>query len=143
MLISARYVSLPAAYSGGIRNFLHRRNIMKLSVRTLTIVLAATLIVAFTSNALAQWGQGGRGLGPGGGVGDGVPGSVNCINAGSWVGASSRAYCPYSGCGMGYGFISRQSGGLYSPEITRQPNLNRGQNRGFGGQGAGRGNVWR
>jgi len=105
---------------------------MKLSVKALTLVLAAVLVVAFSSNVMAQRGRGGSGLGlgPGGGVGGGVPGSVECVNAGT-------GSCPYYGKGTGYG-----RGYAFKADSVRSPKTT-GYNRGFQGRGYGRGNAWR
>ena len=101
---------------------------MKLSVKALTLVLAAVLVVAFSSDVMAQRGRGGSGLGFG--PGGGVPGSVECIN-------SSAGSCPYygkvTGYGRGYGF---KADTVCSQKAT-------GSYRGFQGRGYGRGNAWR
>lgn len=107
---------------------------MKLSIKALTFVFVAILVVAFSSDAMAQRGRGDSGLGlePGGGIGNGIPGSVECVNA-----RSDANFCPYYGIGMGYGrgygFRADTSRGQNAPS----------KSRGFQGRGYGRGNAWR
>lgn len=107
---------------------------MKLSIKALTFVLVTILVVAFSSDAMAQRGRGGSGLGlgPGGGIGGGIPGSVECINAGP-----ATSFCPYYGTGIGY-----VHGYGFKADTMRGQKAT-GSNRGFQGRGYGRGNAWR
>lgn len=118
---------------------------MKLSVKTLSTLLAITFVVLFaSSDVMAQRGQGGggRGLGPGMGLGGGIPGSVNCIYAGTGMGYG--AYCRYFDTGMTDATgLGRGNQYRYHSEMLQQvPNRAQkmtGNGRNFGNRGAGRG----